>query len=494
MMKNRFLILLFILANFQLLSAQQLELSLQQSIDLATDSSLQAFRIKNVYRSNYWQYKTFQAGRLPSLSMSMTPIRYNRDFVSRYDSENNIDVYRRQQSIYSFANLSLTQNVDFTGGTFYIDSELGYFRNLGDNANSQYTSVPFRVGYSQSLFGFNSFKWARKIEPLKYEKAKKEYIYSRESISEIAIQYFFSLAMVQMEYNLAVENVATTDSLYSIGSERQKIAAISQADLLTLRLDALNAKNTLKSVDIDLKRAMFRYVSYLNMPKDTKIRLVLPEKFFDVEVTSDKVLALSKENNPDYLGYKQAVLEAEREVERTTKSSAFDASFSASIGFNQVARDFSQAYRDPLQQDVVRVGLSIPLVDWGVRKGRVNMAKSNLNVSKISTQQAITELEQDVLLTVGDFDVQRDMIASADEARSLANLAYESTKQRFMIGKADINSLTLSLNRLNVAQKNYITALRSYWMSYYKLRKLTLYDFVSESSLSYQFDQLMNGY
>lgn len=485
------LIALFLILHATVFSQQKM-LNLQQSIDIAADTSLQAFRARNLYQASFWEYKTYQAGRLPSLSLSLTPIRYNRDFVSRYDSENNIDVYRRQQSLYSYGNLSLVQNVDFTGGTFYIDSELGYFRNLGDNSYAQYTSVPVRIGYSQSLFGFNRFKWERKIEPLKYEKARQKFLYTREEISETVIQYFFNLAAAQMEFDLSEKNVVSSDSLYKIGIERHSIASISQADLLTLRLDALNARNTLKTVEISLKRAMFNFVSFLNMPKDTEIRLQLPDLPYDLTVSAEKAVILAKQNNPDYLQYKQNELEAEREVERTKKNSAFDASISASVGFNQVADNLQEAYYLPLQQDVVRVGLTIPLVDWGVRKGKYNMAKSNLNVTKISVQQSATDLEQDVVMTVSDFNVQQHLIASAKEAMHLATLAYESTKERFIIGKADISSLTLSLNRLNIAQKNYINALKSYWLSYYKLRKLTLYDFEHNSSLSYQFDQLMN--
>jgi len=480
--------MLFVATN---LLAQNKKIDLQQCISIATDSSLQAFRAKNIFRSSYWEYKSYKAARLPSLSLQTTPVRYNRDIVSRYDSENNIDVYREQQSLYSYGNLSLSQNVDFTGGTFFIDSELGYFRNLGTNPYSQFTSVPLRMGYSQSLFGFNSFKWERKIEPLKYEKAKKEYLYSTEEIAGTVIQYFFNLAMAQMEYDLALENVSTSDSLYRIGTERLSIASISQSDLLTLKLDALNAKNTLKTVDVDVKRAMFGFASFLNLPKGTEIRLVLPQKPSATVLTTTQALQLSKENNPDYLQYQQNLLEAQREVARMERKSAFDATISASVGFNQVADNFRSAYIKPLQQDVVRVGLNIPLVDWGVRKGKVNMAKSNLNVTRISSEQAQTNLEQDVVLTVSDFGVQQNLIASAEEAKELANLAYNSTKQRFIIGKADINSLTLSLNRLNTAQKNYIVALKNYWLSYYKLRKLTLFDFDTNKSLSAKFDQLM---
>ena len=91
-------------------------------------------------------------------------------------------------------------------------------------------------------------------------------------------------------------------------------------------------------------------------------------------------------------------------------------------------------------------------------------------------------------MTVGDFNIQQNLISSAEEALDLAVMAYSETKQRFMIGKADINSLTLSLNRQQEAQRNYISALQDYWLNYYKIRKLTLHDFASGFSLSEKFD------
>ena len=47
-------------------------------------------------------------------------------------------------------------------------------------------------------------------------------------------------------------------------------------------------------------------------------------------------------------------------------------------------------------------------------------------------------------MTVSDFNIQQQLIASAEEALDLSILAYNETKQRFIIGKADINSLTFS--------------------------------------------------
>lgn len=150
-------------------------LDLSRTIELANDSSLEAFRTQNMYLSGYWAYRTYQANRLPSLTMNLTPAQYNRDITKRYDSQSNLDVYRTQQSYYAYGSLSVKQNFDLTGGTFYLESNLTYMRNFGDSKTTQFTSVPIRIGYSQSLLGYNAFKWERKIEPLKYERVKKSF-------------------------------------------------------------------------------------------------------------------------------------------------------------------------------------------------------------------------------------------------------------------------------------------------------------------------------
>jgi outer membrane protein TolC len=309
----------------------------------------------------------------------------------------------------------------------------------------------------------------------------KKYLYDREAISETTAQHFFNLATAQVEFDMAKDNVTSSDTLYRIGQKRHEIAAISQSDLLTLKLDAVNAQNSLKNAEINLKRAMSSFVSFLNMDKDTRVKLDLPGRPKDVLITVDQALQYARENNPDFLGNKQDILEAEREVDRTKKSSVFDASISASVGFNQVAGSF---YTPLLRQDVFSIGFSIPLIDWGVRKGKANMAKNNLNVTQISVKQKELSLEEDVTMTVNDFNVQQDMIRSAEEALELANLAYNATRQRFIIGNADISSLTLSHNRQNEAQRNYISALKNYWLSYYKIRKLTLFDFETNENLN----------
>lgn len=488
-MRRHILFILTIIAVCTTVRAQRhVTLDLQRTIDIASDSSLQAFRNQNLYMSGYWEYRSFRADRLPSLSLDLTPASYNRYITQRYNYEENTDVYRPQQMFSASGGLNITQNFDPLGGTFFLETSLAYMRNFGDVKSTQYSSIPVRIGYRQSLIGFNSFRWERRIEPVKFEKVKKEFLYNMEEVSETAVNYFFALALAQAEYRLALDNLASSDTLYTIGERRFKIASISQADLLTLKLDKVNAQNSVENTRIALKRAMFTLASFLGMEKDAEISVILPSAPVAKEINAAQALEFAKSNNPTLLQHKQNILEGKRDLSKTKVEQRFQANLSASVGFNQVNSHLKEAYRNLLRQDLVSLTISIPIIDWGVRKGKVNMAKNNLNVLEIAARQDELSIEEDVIMTVSDFNIQQQLVSSAIEALDLAETAYSQTRQRFIIGKADINSLTLSLNRQQDANKNYVNALQNYWLSYYKLRKLTLYDFETGRELSNKFD------
>lgn len=472
-------------------SAQSIELTLSDAIRLANDSSLTVFRYQNLYASGYWQWRSYRANRLPSLSMNIMPAQYNRYITQRYNSEEDIDVFRSQQIYMASAGLALTQNVDFLGGYFYLESDLEYLRNFGAYSSNQYSSIPVRMGYRQSLIGYNQFKWERKIEPIKYEKIKREFIYNMEAVSEEVVSYFFSLALAQSEYRLALDNLASSDTLFTIGERRFKNLSISQSDLLTLRLDKVNAENTLENARISLKRARFALASYLGMDTETEIDVKIPVSPGAIEIPLDLAIVQARENNPTLLGHKQSILEAERDLNKAKVEAKFNASINASVGYNQVANKLADAYRNPLRQDLVSISLSIPLIDWGVRKGKINTAKNTLNVAEIAGRQEELSIEQEVTMTINDFRTQQRLVASAIEALELADMAYSQTRQRFIIGKADINSLTLAHNRQQEASKNYINSLKNYWLNYYKIRKLTLFDFEFKTPISVSFDRAL---
>ncbi|MFW5831235.1 MAG: TolC family protein, partial [Prolixibacteraceae bacterium] len=192
-------------------------ITLEDAIDIATSSSLDAFRNENMYLAGYWEFRNFKAERLPSLWLRATPLDYNRSMQKVYNYDENRDEYKLRENIDSEVSLLLNQNVGLTGGQIFARSELNLTQKLGDNQLSSYSSTPFSIGYSQNINGYNRLKWTARIEPLKFEKSKKNFIQSKEELAIKANSLFFNLVDAQIEVNIAETNVFNTDTLLTIG-------------------------------------------------------------------------------------------------------------------------------------------------------------------------------------------------------------------------------------------------------------------------------------
>jgi outer membrane protein TolC len=381
----------------------------------------------------------------------------------------------------------------FTGGTIYADSEFGYLNDFGDNGYKQFSTVPLRIGLNQKLFGFNTFKWQKKIEPLKYEKARQELIKANESVSVQLVDYYFSLLLAQKQIEIAQYNKANSDTLYNIGKSRLAIASLSQSDVLSLKVDVLNAENSLAIAEKNLKKAQFAFNSFLSMPENSVAVLSIPDEIKNIQIENEKALQYAAENNPELLDFKQQQLEAAMNLEKTKRENRFSATLNASVGFNQQNPEFALAYQNPLDQQRFILSLSIPILDWGQNKGKYNMAKRNLDVVNATNEQSAIDFRQKVLMDVTDFNMQYNLVANSLETRDVAKQAYETTKQRFLIGKVDVTTLSLVLQRQDQANVNYINALYSYWKYYYTIRELTLFDFEKNVLLSQDFEKLLEA-
>jgi outer membrane protein TolC len=151
-------------------------------------------------------------------------------------------------------------------------------------------------------------------------------------------------------------------------------------------------------------------------------------------------------------------------------------------------------YQDPLDRQRLQVGINVPVLDWGRRKGRLAMAESNREVVRISVNQEKMDFEQNVIMNVMEFNLQADQVLNTAKADTIAQMGYDVTQQRFLIGKVDVTKLNLARNDQEKARRAYIAALRMYWNYYYTIRQLTLFDFESDITLSEDFDRIVNNF
>ena len=459
-------------------SAQQkILLDLERTVRLATDSSLAAQKYQSSYDISRYKYLSWQASRKPQIALESTPVMYQRYMTQRYLSDEDIDVYRQQRMFYSQAGISASQTMESWGGQFFGSTQLGYLRTFGDQNQTQFMTVPISIGYKQDLLFYNPLKWAKQIEPMKLERAEKELIYGIEKTSEQAVEKFFTLALAQDMMQMAMESLASCDTIYAIAERRYKIASISKAELSILELQKTNARTTLANARIARSRAVKELATYLGMDPTTEIDLIIPLVVGTLHIDGTEAIALARENNPKYLESRQATAEARREAEKAKVEKNLSVSLNASIGLNQVADNFADAYRHLQSQDMATVKITIPLKDWGKRKNAYLAARSSVDTAERTEQETARDVELDVALTVAEFNERQTIVENACKALTIAEDAYVQSLQQFIRAQADAYSLSVAQSHWQTARQNHINSLQNYWLAYYHLRRLTLYDY-----------------
>lgn len=465
-------------------------LTLSEVIQLAREQSLMALMSRHQFRSSYWEFRTYQARFRPGLTLEATLPSLNNTMESVTQPDGS-EKFVSRSNMQTSLDMQLRQNIGLTGGSVFISSQLQRNDNFGDEPPTTYLAYPVTIGFVQPINGYNSLRWERKIEPMKYEEAKLNYINALERVSSRAVGYFFDLALAQINLEIALKNYANTDTLFQIAEGRYQLGTIAENELLQMELSFLNAGTALNEATIDLELRKSRLRSFLGFNERVSLELRLPREVPEIELDYSLTLAEAKSNNPEILNMERQLLEAEQRVAQARSQKGITADLFAQVGLSNLDEELASAYQNPIQQQRVQVGIQVPILDWGLGRGQYRMAQSAQEVVKTDVQQSQIDFDENIFLQVMQFNLQDDQVAIASKADTIADLRYEVSKQRFLIGKIDVLDLNVALEEKDVARRGFVQALRNYWDYYYSLRELTLYDWQKDIKLSEDFDELL---
>lgn len=478
-------------SNFILpLTAQKevMNLSLQQTIELAKHQSPDAQTARHSFRSAYWNYKSYRSNYLPSLKLTSTP--YLNRAIDKISLEDGKVKFVEQNLLSTDLTLSLSQNIPWTGGTFFIETAAQRMDQFGDHSTS-YQISPVSIGYRQSLFGYNSLKWNRRIEPLRYKEAKKTYIETLELVAARATQKFFALATAQSNHEIASFNYANADTLYQYARGRYNIGTITENEMLQLELNMLTEETNKMNARIEMDNCMQELRSYLGIQSDEDLVVKVSDRVPDFSVELHEALLMANENNPDIQNMIRRKLESESNVSYARANAGLKADLYLSFGLTQKAGKLGDAYKDPLDKQYVSLGISLPILDWGRGKGQIQVARSQRDLVHTQVEQDKTDFELNVRKLVKQFNLQTQRVRIASRTDETAQRRSEVARRLYIQGKSTILDLNASISEKDAARRNYISTLYNYWNLYYALRSLTLFDFEKNLPLATDYNLLI---
>lgn len=478
------LVLLNVSAAGNAAGGDTVRLTMSQVIRMAQESSPQAVQARNTFESAWLSYRSYRASMLPTLSLSSSPsLNRSTNYVTLPDGS---ELFARSNSMRNNVSIDLTQNVWFTGGTISLSGNLSRSDQLGDNPTHSYYSQPLQLSFSQSLNGYNSFKWSRKTEPIEYRRARKQYAETMELVASQAAMVFFNLVSAQTELEIAQLNHAATDTLYTYGLGRYNIGTITENELLQLELNKLNSETSIMSSQMSFDDAVDQLRNFLNLTSDTQIEVVTTDSIPHFTVPLDQAMELARQNSPDIESMELSRLNSESNLAYYKSQAGFKASIYMRLGLAQTADELPESFRNLNDEQSVSVSISIPILDWGRARGRVKIAQNNLELTRMHIEQNEVSFEKMVTRTVSQFNMQERQVDIARRAMQTAQHRYEVARHLYVSGSSTILDLNSAITAKDSAYRGYVSALSRYWQLYYTIRSLTAFDFNNNELIEQQ--------
>ena len=487
-MKRHYLLFLALLPLIGWAHEDTLRLSLDDCIMMARRQSIDAAVALGELRSAYWQWRSYRADLLPEVSLSGTAPSWNKRYSSYQQADGSLSFVRNDYLGLDGA-VNITQKLWPTGGTLSVESSLDYLHQSGSGGSgNQFMSLPVAVTLSQPLFSVNHLKWNRRIEPLRYREAQARFLTETEQVAMQAISLYFGLLLAGEQVNIARQNLQTAEKLYEVAQAKRRMGTISENDVLQLRLDVLTARSALTNSESNRQTRQFALRSFLDVEAD--IEPVVPEDVPQVRLDYDNVLNHALQNNALATTMRRRQMEADYAV-ASARANRQSINLYAQLGYTGTGDNMNSAYRNLLSNEVVSVGITVPLLDWGKRKGQRRLAESNRDIIQGQLRQQSQDFRQDIFILTEQFNNQAEQLRIACEADTIARRRYHTNVETFKIGSISTLELSSAQTAKDQARQNRIQQLFNYWYYYYQLRSIALWDFERGCELSEDFEKII---
>jgi outer membrane protein TolC len=485
-MKNTFRLTLAVplILNAWTISAQvqPAPLTLQECIRLARANGPLGVMAQSTFQSRRSSYLSFTATSYPQLSLQGDVPGYYRS-INPIVLPDGSTIFSAQRQASSSLNLGLTQRIPLTGGQMTLLSGVNRI-DLIDSRTQYYRSRPLTLTLNQPLFQINTMKWDQEVQDLNYGMASRALAEAMEDCALDVTNKFFDLYLAEMNSSNAAVNLAINDTLYRISRGRFNVGKIAENDLLQSELAYLNSQTQLENANVGLHRSEQNLKVALGLPPATPIVLQPPTEIPAARIDPEFALAQARGNRSDVLGFDLQLLTAERNVRQARSDNSFNATMTASIGYNQQAPVIPDAYRNLLDQEQFSVGFTIPLFRWGAGSSAVDAALADQRRADASVGQQRHDFEQEVLYQAAHLNLLRAQVAVAEKSDTIAQRRFDVAKDRYVIGKIDIPILFIAQSEKDNARRANVQTLWDYWSTFFRVRRLTLFDFETGAALS----------
>lgn len=463
------------------LAAQQ-RLTLQDAIQMAQQRGPAAQVARSTRDAARWRDQAFNSRLLPQIYLNGNAANLDRG-INPVTAPDGSTQFVSQAQNQSSLGVSVAQKIPLTGGTLSVGSALSRIDLFGDRTNKYWQSTPVIIGLQQDLFRPRTLVWDEKVQSLSANVAERQYLEAREDVAGLTAAAFFDLYAAQQAYDNAIANAGVNDTLYTLNKGRYEVGKIGENDLLKSELALLRARSALDDAKLNRDRSEATLRRTIDFPAGQPFAIVAPETIPNVDADPDVAVQMAVKNSSVTEQAGLDLVRSKRAITEAKLNNRFNASINASVGFNQTASVFGEAYQSPLGKQRLQVGVNMPMMQWGAGKADLEVAKAGEMQANANNKSRRDALVEDARFSVLELQKAQRNVIIAFKADTVAAKQFEVARNRYSIGKIAILDLFTAQTEKDNAVIARVQALRNYWTAYYRVRRVTLYDFETKQEM-----------
>lgn len=470
------------------------QLDLGSSIGIAKMQSNRMKILQQRLNMAEYQLKAANSSFKTHVSMDMVLPRYTEDVVQWEDSLglSFYPVRKNQMNAYLTVNQPLP-----TDGYLYVSS--GLQNTIDYNFENRLTQVSTSIGLRQPIeafYGYNNIKLNYKQAELNYKSTLKQLERSELDLVYEISSLYYNLLSYQQRLNIARMSYDRQHEAFNIANNKYKAGLIREVEALQMEVDLSEAANTLDIAIVNLSSQMRLFKEVMGLNLNDSIVVESSMEYSVVRIDVEKAVQLALENRNELKEYEIQIELSEMEIKRRKAAGRIQGDIL--FNYNLIGTDKSglvipveNSFQDSWYNLRERPGnlnaaltLSIPLIDWGENRARVNAAHASLEQNKLQLKGEKISIEREIRTLVEQLTSSLRRLELLEKNVVVAEKSFEISRQRYSNGEIDSQSIALERERLNNAYISRLESFITYKLRLSDLMRKTFYDFETDRPIT----------
>ncbi|MCU0374151.1 MAG: TolC family protein, partial [Chitinophagaceae bacterium] len=188
---------------------------------------------------------------------------------------------------------------------------------------------------------------------------------------------------------------------------------------------------------------------------------------------AEALQALAKAHAP---AIQQTALQAEvqrRNAAQTKAELSPTLELFTTLGVAKNGEKLSDVYRQPFMEQQIRVGIGVPLVDWGRKKAAVQQAQHRIERAEAEAGLQADMIEHQVQQLYTQLHELQERLQAQRYLIDISEKRYRISTERYTAGAVLLTELVLAQRQKDQAIRDYLLSLQEYYGAWHTLNSIT---------------------